>query len=191
MTTTNDEQPIADKPTPPPGTVWHTPVGTLSARWDRQAGLIADPRRKHPLLAMVLSAMPGLGQIYVGYYQQGITLVVIAAALVTVSSRSWSFGLNEFEPMLMMFTIFTWLYSCVDAGRRASLYNQSLSGLRPMDLPEDQRKGHHELIIPPRKSGAAHLSAVPAWCCSESCCSSTRCSRCRWSGSRGGGRWRS
>ena len=139
MTTTNDEQPIADKPTPPPGTVWHTPVGTLSARWDRQAGLIADPRRKHPLLAMVLSAMPGLGQIYVGYYQQGITLVVIAAALVTVSSRSWSFGLNEFEPMLMMFTIFTWLYSCVDAGRRASLYNQSLSGLRPMDLPEDQR----------------------------------------------------
>jgi hypothetical protein len=25
----------------------------------------------------------------------------------------------------------------VDAGRRASLYNQALSGLRPMDLPEN------------------------------------------------------
>jgi hypothetical protein len=90
-------------------------------------------------LAIALSAMPGLGQIYVGYYQQGITLVIIAGSLLTVTSRTWSFGLQEFEPLLVMATVFTWLYSCVDAGRRASLYNQALSGLRPMDLPENQR----------------------------------------------------
>ena len=91
------------------------------------------------MLAIALSAMPGLGQIYVGYYQQGITLVIIAGSLLTVSTRSYSFGLHEFEPLIVMATMFTWLYSCVDAGRRASLYNQALSGLRPMDLPENQR----------------------------------------------------
>jgi hypothetical protein len=101
--------------------------------------MVADPRRKHPLLAIVLSVMPGLGQIYVGYYQQGITLVILAGALVTVSSQARTFGLHEFEPLLIISTMFTWLYSCVDAGRRASLYNQALSGLRPMDLPENQR----------------------------------------------------
>ena len=30
-----------------------------------------DPRRKSPVLALVLSLMPGLGQVYVGYYNQG------------------------------------------------------------------------------------------------------------------------
>lgn len=138
MTTMNEQQPSAGPSTTPPP-VWQTQMGEIGARGQRQVGFIADPRRKHPLLAIALSAMPGLGQIYVGYYQQGITLVIIAGALMTVSARSWSFGLHEFEPMLIMSTMFTWLYSCVDAGRRASLYNQALSGLRPMDLPENQR----------------------------------------------------
>ena len=138
MTTMNEQQPTPDRPMPPSPSVWPTPIGTLSARWDRQAGLVADPRRKHPMLAIALSAMPGLGQIYVGYYQQGITLVIIAGALFTVSVQSRLFGLHPFEPLLVMSTMFTWLYSCVDAGRRASLYNQALAGLRPMDLPENQ-----------------------------------------------------
>ncbi|MCX6544660.1 MAG: hypothetical protein NTV05_09630 [Acidobacteria bacterium] len=136
MDATHDQQPVAD--TPPPF-VRNVPSGLDGARWDRQTGMVADPRRKHPLLAIVLSVMPGLGQIYVGYYQQGITLVIIAGALVTLSTQNRSFGLHEFMPLLVMSTMFTWLYSCVDAGRRASLYNQALSGLRPMDLPENQR----------------------------------------------------
>jgi len=139
MTTMNEQQPVPDSPVTPPPSVWRTPMGTLSARWDRTGALIADPRRKHPMLAIALSVMPGLGQIYVGYYQQGITLVIIAGALLTVATSSYSFGLREFQPLLALSTMFTWLYSCVDAGRRASLYNQALCGLRPMDLPENQR----------------------------------------------------
>ena len=166
MTTINEQQPVAgqqpqaSQQQQPPPSVWQTPIGTLSARWDRQAGLIADPRRKHPLLAIALSAMPGLGQIYVGYYQQGITLVIIAGALLTVSTRSYSFGLREFQPLLVLATMFTWLYSCVDAGRRASLYNQALSGLRPMDLPENQPapEWHGSLV------GSWHGSLVGGAC---------------------------
>lgn len=142
----NEQQPTSDTPViPPQGYQQPSPdfhqAPQPESRWNRRppATFIADPRRKHPLLAIALSAMPGLGQIYVGYYQQGITLVIIAGSLLTVTSRTWSFGLQEFEPLLVMATVFTWLYSCVDAGRRASLYNQALSGLRPMDLPENQR----------------------------------------------------
>lgn len=145
MSTMNGQQPAPGTPmTPPPGyqapsSVWQTPLGDLGMTGPRHAGYAADPRRKHPLLAVALSVMPGLGQIYVGYYQQGITLVIIAGALLTVSTNSYSFGVREFQPLLVMATMFTWLYSCVDAGRRASLYNQALSGLRPMDLPENQQ----------------------------------------------------
>jgi len=108
-------------------------------RWQGPSALGGDPRRKSPLMAIVLSMLPGLGQVYVGYYRQGITLVIIAGSLITVSSRSYNFGLHEFEPLLVMSAIFTWGYACVDAGRKAGLYNQALVGLRPMDLPENQR----------------------------------------------------
>jgi hypothetical protein len=136
MTTMNQPQSAAETPDAPPPVAWQTTAGTVSARWDRSGALIADPRRKHPLLAIVLSLMPGLGQVYVGYYRQGITLVLITGTLLTMTTAP--FGLHEFAPLFVMLTMFTWLYSAVDAGRRASLYNQALAGLRPMDLPENQ-----------------------------------------------------
>jgi len=139
MTTINEQQPVAGQQQQPPPSVWQTPIGELGARGQRQAGFVADPRRKHPMLAIALSAMPGLGQIYVGYYQQGIKLMLTAGSLLTLSTQTYSFGLREFQPLLAISTMFTWLYSAVDAGRRASLYNQALAGLRPMDLPEDQK----------------------------------------------------
>lgn len=126
------QQPAPGYPQAPPS-AWHASMSEIGARG------LADPRRKHPLLAIVLSAMPGLGQIYVGYYRQGITVAAIAGALLTVAVQTRLFGLIAFEPLLVMATWFTWLYGCVDAGRKASLYNQALSGLRPMDLPENQR----------------------------------------------------
>jgi hypothetical protein len=166
MTTINEQQPVAGQQPPasqqqqPPPSVWHTPIGDLVAREQRHAGFIADPRRKLPMLAVALSMMPGLGQIYVGYYQQGIRLVLIAGALFTVSTNPYSFGLREFQPLLGMLTIFTWLYSAVDAGRRASLYNQALSGLRPMDLPEDQKTPEwHGLLV-----SGSHGSMVGGVC---------------------------
>ena len=104
-----------------------------------QHAALMDPRRKSPLVAILLSVLPGLGQVYVGYYPIGITLAVTAGVLMTLVQRMSMFGIRQFGPLLVIGVMFTWLFSAVDAGRRASLYNQALAGLRPMDLPENQK----------------------------------------------------
>jgi hypothetical protein len=92
-----------------------------------------DPRSKNPLLAAVLSAMPGLGQIYIGYYQQGFINVLVVGSLIAMLSA----GVGGLEPLCGLFLAFFWLYNVVDAYRKASLYNQALAGLGPSELPED------------------------------------------------------
>jgi hypothetical protein len=98
---------------------------------------VDDPRRKSPALACILSVMPGLGQIYVGYYQRGFIHAFVVAGMFFVlnvlSERSPLF------PAAMVFLLFFWLYNIIDAGRRASLYNQLLVGRETVDLPEDIR----------------------------------------------------
>jgi hypothetical protein len=44
---------------------------------------------------------------------------------------------GDLEPVVALFLAFFWLHNIVDAGRRASFYNQALAGIRPMELPED------------------------------------------------------
>jgi len=142
MNTTNEQyQAQAGEPQvgPAQADLGHHRKHVVGLRWNGSDTLGGDPRRKRVALAVMLSALPGTGQVYVGYYQQGITLMVIAGSLLTVLTRSWYFSLYAFEPLLVMSTMFTWLYGAVDAGRRASLYNQALAGLRPMDLPEDHK----------------------------------------------------
>lgn len=92
-----------------------------------------DPRRKHTLLACVLSAMPGLGQIYVGYYPQGFINAIVVASLMALAIAD-PFGAGP-RPLLIMFLVFYWLYNVIDAGRRASLYNQALDGGKEIELP--------------------------------------------------------
>jgi hypothetical protein len=111
------------------------PASETAPRWDRRATIIDDPRRKSVMLAGLLSALPGLGQVYVGYYQHGVVNIVAVGTLMTIISRRW---LYQLEPLLVMFVVFLWAYNIIDAARRAALYNQSLMGLRPMDLPENQ-----------------------------------------------------
>jgi len=98
---------------------------------------VDDPRRKSPTLACILSTMPGLGQIYVGYYQRGFIHAFVVAGMFfilnVVSERSPLF------PPSVIFLIFFWFYNIIDAGRRASLYNQLLVGRETVDLPEDIR----------------------------------------------------
>jgi hypothetical protein len=93
-----------------------------------------DPRRKSPVLALVLSLMPGLGQVYVGYYQQGFTNVLVAASIIAVLSSNLAGGA---EPLFGIFLAFFWLYNVVDAWRRATFYNNALAGIGPATLPED------------------------------------------------------
>lgn len=93
-----------------------------------------DPRRKSPILALVLSAMPGLGQIYVGYYQQGFTNALIVAALIAMLNTN---VLHHLGPLFGVFLAFFWLYNVIDAWRRAVFYNNALAGIGPATLPED------------------------------------------------------
>jgi len=94
-----------------------------------------DPRRKSPVLALVLSGMPGLGQIYVGYYQQGFTNVVIIASFIALLNTNAVNG--GAEPFFGLLLAFYWLYNMVDAWRRAIFYNNALAGIAPGTLPSD------------------------------------------------------
>lgn len=93
-----------------------------------------DPRQKSPFLAGLLSAVPGLGQVYVGYYQRGFIHALVVAALIALLSSE---ALDALIPLGAIFLGFFWLYNIIDAGRRASLYNQALAGVADIELPED------------------------------------------------------
>jgi hypothetical protein len=107
-----------------------------SVRPERRDRFVDDPRRKSVMLAMLLSLMPGLGQVYVGYYNVGFRNILVVCGLVTLLSTN---GMRELEPVVALFMGFFWLHNIVDAGRRASFYNQALAGIRPMELPEDMK----------------------------------------------------
>jgi hypothetical protein len=93
-----------------------------------------DPLRRSPFLATVLSFVPGLGQVYVGYYQLGfIHAVVISVILALLASGD----LGPLIPLLSVFMGFFWLYNVVDAGRRAILVNEALAGRGNFELPRD------------------------------------------------------
>ncbi len=95
--------------------------------------LTGDPRRKSPLFASVLSAMPGLGQIYVGYYQRGFIHAIVVSTLIALLATD----IGPLTPLAALFLAFFWLYNIVDAGRRALLYNEALAGRTGIELPED------------------------------------------------------
>ena len=100
----------------------------------RRERFVDDPRKKSVMLAMLLSLMPGLGQVYVGYYNLGFKNILVVCGLLALISTN---ALRDLDAVVGLFLAFFWLHNIVDAGRRASFYNQALAGLRPMDLPED------------------------------------------------------
>jgi len=93
-----------------------------------------DSRSKSPAFAAILSAMPGLGQVYVGYYQRGFVHAGVVATLITIISSG---AVEKLVPLLALFMAFFWLYNIIDAARRASLYNDALAGNPSIELPED------------------------------------------------------
>ena len=95
--------------------------------------LVGDPRRKSPLFASFLSAMPGLGQVYVGYYQRGFIHAIVVSTLIALLAVD----IGPLTPLGALFLAFFWLYNIVDAGRRALLYNEALAGRTGIELPED------------------------------------------------------
>jgi len=106
------------------------------ARNGRPDRFVDDPRKKSVMLAIILSAMPGLGQVYVGYYDLAFRNILVICGLIGILASG---SAHRLEPVVALFMAFYWLHNLVDAGRRASFYNQALAGLRPMDLPEDTK----------------------------------------------------
>ncbi len=96
----------------------------------------AMPRfhRKSPFLAGLLSLMPGIGQIYVGYYALGfIHIAVFATTIALLASAPPLSGLS---PALGVFLGFFVIYNIVDACRRATLYNLAVDGVQGIELPD-------------------------------------------------------
>ena len=111
------------------------PEAAPYGRTERRDRFVDDPRKKSVMLAILLSLMPGLGQIYVGYYDLAFRNILVVCGLIAViATGDMDHGL---EPVFALFLAFFWLHNLVDAGRRASFYNQALAGVRPMELPED------------------------------------------------------
>jgi hypothetical protein len=126
MRVLNDESQPSPAAQPPAGEYGPRPTVL------RRSGTYADPRLKSVALATIMSAVPGLGQCYVGYYQQGFINILVVASLIAVLNQN----IESLEPLLGFFLAFFWLFNIVDAARRATFYNEALVGLRPMPLPD-------------------------------------------------------
>lgn len=93
-----------------------------------------DPLRRSPFLATILSFVPGLGQVYVGYYQLGFIHAIVISVILALLATG---DLGPLIPLLSVFMGFFWLYNVVDAGRRAILVNEALAGRGNFELPKD------------------------------------------------------
>jgi hypothetical protein len=84
------------------------------------------PYKVPALAGFLCGIMPGLGHVYLGYFQLGVTVALVFAGCITALSIGVQKGL---EPMFGFAIAFTYLYGIVDAIRRAFIYNRYLEGL--------------------------------------------------------------
>lgn len=91
---------------------------------------------KSPLMAGLLSIMPGLGQVYVGYYKHGFMYMFVYAFVIMLMS-----GMNLDEsglgPLGGLFLAFFFFFNIIDAVRRAKLFNRMIDGVATMEMPPD------------------------------------------------------
>lgn len=93
-----------------------------------------NSQRKSPALASILSLLPGLGQIYVGYYQQGFVFIAVFASTIAVLASSI---MRDLTPLFAIFLGFFHIFNVIDANRRANHFNRVMAGLNVEDIPED------------------------------------------------------
>jgi hypothetical protein len=84
-------------------------------------------------MAALLSGMPGLGQVFLGYTRLGFIHAGTIAILVCLMSSG---RLHLFEPAVGIFMAFFWMYNMVDSYRRALLLNEAISRLETPELPD-------------------------------------------------------
>ena len=109
------------------------PMRTAAGMWEPSQRQAFDPRRKSPFLAAVLSIIPGVGQIYIGYYVRGFLTAAIFLFVVFTSAAM----ARELGPPLAMTAVFIWVFNLIDAGRMAALYNHAAAGSDTIEMPSD------------------------------------------------------
>ena len=115
---------------------YNLPRGGASLRSNRFGA--PDPRFRSPFLAAFLSLVPGLGQIYVGYYNRGFVNPLVVGGILSLLILSANAPEPPFWfPLAIMFLVFFWLYNIIDAFRRAVMYNLALDGVENIQLPDD------------------------------------------------------
>ncbi|MCD4653495.1 hypothetical protein K8T06_06130, partial [bacterium] len=87
---------------------------------------------KSPLLAGLLSILPGLGQVYLGYYKHGFLFIFGFGSLTLLASSSNGGSL----PIFVFACMFFYCFSIIDAVRRAKIYNQVIDGISQAELPD-------------------------------------------------------
>ncbi len=96
--------------------------------------MVDNSRRKSGVLATLLSLFPGLGQVYVGYYQVGFSFALTVITIIAMLNSD--FGRGK-EPFLGTFMAFFWIFNMLDANRRAQHYNRCMAGLQGDEVPDD------------------------------------------------------
>ena len=96
-------------------------------------GYYRDPRLKSPVVAGLLSLVPGLGQAYLGFTRLAFTQATAAAFLMTLMASN---RLGAAEPFFGAMLFFLWLFGLVDAHRRALLINEAVLKMETPQLPD-------------------------------------------------------
>jgi hypothetical protein len=136
MTDSHDQaSPVGDVASDPVAAHVPPPPPAQAAAY-ATAPAVARPglHRKSPGLACLLALMPGVGQIYVGYYKLGFIHNIIFGS--TIAFLTSVRGPSPLLPVMGIFLAFFSVYNIVDAGRRATLYNLALDGMEGIELPD-------------------------------------------------------
>ena len=123
--------PLQDELKPAPPAAGHAPYYPPH---EGRPDYYRDPRLKSPVIATVLSIMPGLGQVYLGYTSLGFLHALVVASLVAFLSANLQ--MRNSEPLFVIFLMFFLAYNLVDAYRRATLVNEAITRMESPKLPE-------------------------------------------------------
>jgi cell wall-active antibiotic response 4TMS protein YvqF len=86
----------------------------------------SDLPLKSTPFAVVLSALvPGMGQVYVGYYKHAFLIILLVASVITALASG---NIDGMEPLFGIFLGFFYFYQMIDAGRKCSFYNRAVEG---------------------------------------------------------------
>jgi hypothetical protein len=118
-----------------------SPPRAAGQEWAGRDQILYATRRKSPVLAAILSLLPGLGQVYVGYYMRGFIHIIVVASTITILANGARHGdierTLEIAPLLGLFLAFFWIYNMIDAWRIGTFYNEALLGARAGDLKKE------------------------------------------------------